>query len=581
MDNFIRENYYNKGEVMKRTGWTAKKLRTLLKKPDEIKTIGIKKIEYYLKNKIENFEKEEEINDKQENCLDVIKETIKNKLHKKWFKTNDSQYVIHVGQTNSGKTYNAVKELKQSKSGLYLCPLRLLAWEIYEDFINDGLDCNLITGEEKIINPYAKITASTIEMCDYSKNYDVVIIDECFMLSDKERGRSWLKAICEINANKVFLIVNEESLKLVEKILADLNRNYEIKEHNRLVPLEISPSTQSLKKIPPRSILITFSRIDVLIYKKLLETKGTKVSVLYGNLPPEVKKEQIQRFITGKSDIMISTDVIGMGLNLPCDNVIFLKTEKYDGDDDRQLYPFELKQIAGRAGRYLQSNQGTVSAIKHTDLIYIKKNFFAVQSFKESFYGIDKDIFLSLPQEKYYDRFKCFATLTSIIPKHMQYIKLEDMSKFLELAKYPLVNNLPPNLAWAMFTMPVKEGNLEFWQNSIQLLSNNKNIKAPEITYPPINDVNSLKECEDIVSKLDLFFYFVNNILISKYIDSKNLIELEKIQKRKENIIQDINDFLVNKKLSNIKKCKSCQEPIGWTNFNYCKECWNNELEKI
>lgn len=579
--DFNRDDYYNKGEVMKRIGWTAKKMRQLIKKSDEIKTVGIKKVEYFLKSRVEMIEKQDIFVEKEPDSFGDIVEVIKDKIHKKWFKSNDTQYVVHVGQTNSGKTYNAVKELKQAQSGLYLCPLRLLAWEIYEDFVNDGLDCNLITGEEKIINPYAKITASTIEMCDYSKNYDVVIIDECFMLSDKERGRSWLKAICEVNANKVFLIVNEESLNLIEKILTDLNRNYEIRQHARLVPLEISPSTQSLKKIPPRSILITFSRIDVLIYKKLLETKNNKVSVLYGNLPPEVKKEQIQRFISGKSDIMISTDVIGMGLNLPCDNVIFLKTEKYDGDDDRQLYPFELKQIAGRAGRYLQSNQGTVSAIKHTDLNYIKKNFFAVQPFKESFYGIDKDIFLSLPHIKYYDRFKYFATLTSIVPKHMQYIKLEDISKFLELAKYPFVNHLTPHLAWAMFTMPVKEGNLEYWQDSVHLLSNNKNIKVPDITHCPINDVNSLKECEDIVSKLDLFFYFVNNMLISKYIDSKDLIELEKTQKKKENIIQDINDFLVNKKLSNIKKCKTCQEPIGWTNFNYCKECWNNELDEI
>lgn len=40
--------------------------------------------------------------------------------------------VLHVGPTNSGKTYQALKALERAESGLYLGPLRLLAWEVHQ-----------------------------------------------------------------------------------------------------------------------------------------------------------------------------------------------------------------------------------------------------------------------------------------------------------------------------------------------------------------------------------------------------------------------------------------------------------------
>ena len=47
---------------------------------------------------------------------------------------------MHVGPTNSGKTYNSLIKLSKSKTGYYAGPLRLLAREIYENSIPRGLD---------------------------------------------------------------------------------------------------------------------------------------------------------------------------------------------------------------------------------------------------------------------------------------------------------------------------------------------------------------------------------------------------------------------------------------------------------
>ena len=52
----------------------------------------------------------------------------------------------HMGPTNSGKTKAALDNLKLAKNGIYCAPLRLLAWEISETLLNNGVACSLITG---------------------------------------------------------------------------------------------------------------------------------------------------------------------------------------------------------------------------------------------------------------------------------------------------------------------------------------------------------------------------------------------------------------------------------------------------
>jgi ATP-dependent RNA helicase SUPV3L1/SUV3 len=48
----------------------------------------------------------------------------------------------------------------------------------------------------------------------------------------------------------------------------------------------------------------------------------------------------------------VATDAIGMGLNMDVDHVAFSGLRKFDGKRLRWLYPHEVAQIAGRAGRY-------------------------------------------------------------------------------------------------------------------------------------------------------------------------------------------------------------------------------------
>jgi ATP-dependent RNA helicase SUPV3L1/SUV3 len=59
------------------------------------------------------------------------------------------------------------------------------------------------------------------------------------------------------------------------------------------------------------------------------------VSVIYGALPPEVRRREAERFASGESHILVATDAIGMGLNLPIRRVLFSTMVKFDGVADR------------------------------------------------------------------------------------------------------------------------------------------------------------------------------------------------------------------------------------------------------
>ncbi|KAI4963200.1 hypothetical protein ZWY2020_016993 [Hordeum vulgare] len=51
-------------------------------------------------------------------------------------------------------------------------------------------------------------------------------------------------------------------------------------------------------------------------------------------------------------NMLVASDAIGMGLNLNISRIIFSTLKKFDGISTRELTVPEIKQIAGRAGRY-------------------------------------------------------------------------------------------------------------------------------------------------------------------------------------------------------------------------------------
>ncbi|MFD6442809.1 RNA helicase, partial [Peribacillus sp. NPDC060186] len=115
------------------------------------------------------------------------------------------RYVLHIGETNTGKTHQALKKMKAAESGLYLAPLRLLALEVFDKMNAEGVPCSLKTGEEEKTVEGAKHFSCTVEMFHEKDYHEVIVIDEAQMIADKDRGFSWFRAITQANAKEVHI----------------------------------------------------------------------------------------------------------------------------------------------------------------------------------------------------------------------------------------------------------------------------------------------------------------------------------------------------------------------------------------
>ncbi len=283
---------------------------------------------------------------------------------------------FYVGPTNSGKTYKAIEELVSADCGTYLAPLRLLALENYENLKSKNIPVSLITGEEERFDEDAGHICSTIEMIDFNLDVDVCVIDEVQMLDDKDRGWAWVNAIVGSPARKVIMTGSVNALDAIKKIAMYLGEDLEIVKFKRKNPLEVMDYAVNLRKIESGTALIAFSRADVLKIKSKL-SKYHKVSVLYGNLSPEVRQDEAKRFRDGETDILVATDAIAMGLNLPIKTILFTTDTKFDGISKRKLISNEITQIAGRAGRYGHHEVGFIGATSKKVLEHISQEFHA------------------------------------------------------------------------------------------------------------------------------------------------------------------------------------------------------------
>jgi len=281
---------------------------------------------------------------------------------------------FYVGPTNSGKTYQAMQEMSSADTGTYLAPLRLLALENYESLKSQGIPASLVTGEEEVFDEEAGHICSTIEMINFNLEVDVCVIDEVQMLDDEDRGWAWVNAILGSPAKKVIMTGSVNALDIIKKIAVYLDEELEVVKFKRKNPLKVDEKHTTLKDIKPATALIAFSRKEVLGLKSKL-SKFHTVSVLYGNLSPEVRREEAKRFREGKSDILVATDAIAMGLNLPIKHILFTTDRKFDGKEKRPLTPNEVIQIAGRSGRYGHHEIGHIGATSGTVLEHIANMF--------------------------------------------------------------------------------------------------------------------------------------------------------------------------------------------------------------
>ena len=480
--------------------------------------------------------------------------------------------ILHIGPTNSGKTYQAMQKLKSADTGYYLAPLRLLALEGYEDLREDGISASLITGEEQIVDEDATHISSTIEMVNFDVDVDVCVIDEVQMLDDRDRGWAWANAIIGAPAKEIIMTGSINAKEAVIALAEYLGEELEIVEFERKNPLILLDAPTHERDVEPNTAIIAFSRKDVLKLKQVF-SKHFSVSVVYGNLSPEVRREEARRFRSGETQILVATDAIAMGMNLPIKTILFSKAEKFDGVNDRTLIPSEIHQISGRAGRYGLHEKGYVGALSGDVLNIIKKNFF-----KEA-----KTITIPFKVMANLDHIKLVGTILEekslheilkFFVKNMEFdgpflaTNLDDMMEISTLIDtYDLDLTTKYHLACAPMTLksPYIVSAFESYLNTLE-----KNM--PVVYVPPVlsgthaQTTDELLRAEDMVKEISLYLWL-------SYRFSEYFIDSERARASRGVLNRFIENSLQQSQLAT--KCRMCSAPLPPNSpYGICQACF-------
>ena len=221
----------------------------------------------------------------------------------------------------------------------------------------------------------------TVEMADLASTFDLAVIDECQLMGDPSRGWAWTNAFLGVKAKEIHICGSENVVSIVEALVRLTGD--EIAERNvyqRLSPLDISRrAVENYGNIMPGDCVVAFRRSALYTIKREIERRNPelKCCVVYGGLPPETRRSQASLFSDPLSgfDVLVASDAIGMGLNLAIRRLIFSDVRKFDGRSRRKLSPAEIKQIAGRAGRFnvvAGNSAGEVTAMSADNLPTIR-----------------------------------------------------------------------------------------------------------------------------------------------------------------------------------------------------------------
>ena len=538
VENIIYNNYLEKNE-------NAPSLEEMEEFKECIPWICLKGLVWaseniYIKNKAKDEIKEIIL----DNPIDEYKETRRMKRH----------FYLHVGETNTGKTYSSIKRLMEAESGVYLAPLRLLALEIQDKLNSENIACSLLTGEEEDIITYAYHVSSTIEKLQLGTPYDVCVIDEAQMIADNQRGWAWTRAIIGVLAPEVHICMAPEALDIVIKLIKDCDDTYEVIRHKRDTELIVEDKKFNLERdVKKGDALVVFGKKKALAVSAQLLNNNIKTSIIYGSLPYSTRKKQFDRFLSGETEVIVCTDAIGMGVNLPIKRIVFLETRKYDGVSMRKLRVSEIKQIAGRAGRKGIYDKGYVATTKDIDLIRdalkakpkkIEKCYVGIP---ESLINIDIDIidalktWSSMSLKGFYEK----TDITRIIYLLNRLKKLDiDVSNedIIKMATIPFEENNKTVFAlWEEYCMMYSAGAVNLMKPTLK-----KNASAKK----------ELDELESYYKSLDLNYSFGKNFNM--------MINNRFICSEKENTANKINELLLTNLLDHERVCIGCGKKLSW-----------------
>ena len=256
-----------------------------------------------------------------------------------------------LGPTNTGKTHLAVERMLGHRSGMIGLPLRLLAREIYDRVVaRVGVGAvGLITGEEKLVPKTARYFVTTVESMPLERPVAFLAVDEIQLCADDQRGHVFTERLLHARGREETMFLGAETIR---PLMRRLTPGIAFVTRPRFSTLRYN-GHKKLTRLPPRSVVVTFSASDVYARAETLRRQCGGAAVVLGALSPRTRNAQVALYQAGEVDFLVATDAIGMGLNMDVDHVAFATLRKFDGRSLRDLSSAEVAQIAGRAGRHM------------------------------------------------------------------------------------------------------------------------------------------------------------------------------------------------------------------------------------
>ena len=255
-----------------------------------------------------------------------------------------------LGPTNTGKTHYAIERMLAHRTGVIGLPLRLLAREVYDRVVaqRGPSVVALVTGEERIVPDRTRYWVCTVEAMPQEIGADFVAVDEIQLCADPERGHVFTDRLLRARGLHETMFLGSDTMR---GAIAALVPGTTFLHRERFSELSYTGS-KKISRMPTRSAIVGFSVENVYANAELIRRQKGGCAVVTGALSPRTRNAQVALYQNGEVDYLVATDAIGMGLNLDIGHVAFSALAKFDGRRMRALFPHEMGQIAGRAGRH-------------------------------------------------------------------------------------------------------------------------------------------------------------------------------------------------------------------------------------
>jgi ATP-dependent DNA helicase RecG len=302
------------------------------------------------------------------------------------FKSGHHMNRLVQGDVGSGKTMVALLSmLLAADNGFQSClmaPTEILAQQHYaglKELLKEmPVELALLTGSTKtaerkrILNGlledsihFVVGTHAVIEDIVQFKNLGLVIVDEQHRFGVAQRAKLWEKAVIPPHV----LVMTATPIPRTLAMTAYGDLEYSVMDE--LPPGRIPITTVQRNEMARASVMgfvkeeITKGRQAYFIYPLIEESEKLsyedlmqgyeqvksffpeptyKIGMVHGRQPAEQKATNMQRFVSGESQILVSTTVIEVGVNVPNASVMVIESAEKFGLS-------QLHQLRGRVGR--------------------------------------------------------------------------------------------------------------------------------------------------------------------------------------------------------------------------------------